>query len=257
MKVRCIAIDDEPIALMKLCNYIEREPSLELIERFDGPTAALDFLRSANAAVDAVFVDINMPDISGLELAKLFPDSLQVVFVTAYADHALESYRLGAIDYLLKPYNYADFQRAVNRLVANIPSSHDNAAEENNEANHGQGQSANALFIKVDSRWVKLDTSDILFFKSYGDYIQVFIRDAATPFTIYSTIAAVQRMLPSHFLQVHRSYVVNMEAVDIVERARIVFGDNRYEIPVGNSYRDTLFDFLASRTLGKDTRRKG
>ncbi len=256
MKVRCIAIDDEPIALMKLCNYIEREPALDLVERFDGPTAALDFLRSTNAEIDAVFVDINMPDISGLELVHLFPASMRVVFVTAYADHALESYRLGAIDYLLKPYSYADFQRAVSRLVANIPQVSDNDAGNDPEPGNETSQPANALFIKVDSRWVKLDTANILFFKSYGDYIQVYVREAATPFTIYSTIAAVQRMLPQHFLQVHRSYVVNMEAVDIVERARIVFGDNRYEIPVGNSYRDTLFDFVASRTLGKDTRRK-
>lgn len=255
MKVRCIAIDDEPIALMKLCNYIEREPALELVERFDGPTAALDFLRSSHVEVDAVFVDINMPDINGLELVRLFPDTLRVVFVTAYADHALESYRLGAIDYLLKPYSYADFQRAVSRLVANMPHGIDDTSSDDDTAS-GNSATDNALFIKVDSRWVKLDTSAILFFKSYGDYIQVFVRDTTSPFTIYSTIAAVQRMLPAHFLQVHRSYVVNMEAVDIVERGRIVFGDNLYEIPVGNSYRDTLFDFIASRTLGKDMRRK-
>lgn len=257
MRVRCIAIDDEPIALMKLCNYIEREPSLELVERFDGPAAALDFLRSGNAAIDAVFVDINMPDINGLELARLFPDSLNVIFVTAYADHALESYRIGAIDYLLKPYSYADFQRAVSRLAANMPQYSENETGKDENTSPGPDASDNALFIKVDSRWVKLDTEDILFFKSYGDYIQVYVRRTPTPFTIYSTIAAVQRMLPAHFVQVHRSYVVNMEAVDIVERGRIVFGNNIYEIPVGSSYRDTLFEFISRRTLGKDTRRKG
>lgn len=248
MKLKCIAIDDELPALDKLRLYINRIPYLEAVATFDNATDALNYLQF-HPDIDAVFVDINMPDMNGLDFVdRLGADGPVVVFTTAYPNYAVDSYRAGAVDYLLKPYSFDDFIRASGRIVERT--------QVESARNISDAITDRSFFVKVDSRWIRLDTSDILYIRGYGDYLRIYTEGRTNPYVTYSTLSAIRAILPPDFLQVHRSYIVNMSnGVSAVERTRIIArsGD---EIPIGDSYREAISDYLALRTIGRDNRRR-
>lgn len=232
MKLRTIIIDDEPIALEKLRMYAGKVPFIELVGEFDSSLEALSYM--TGNPVDLVFTDINMPDLSGMELVETLNGRAKVVFTTAYAEHAVDSYRLSATDYLLKPYSFADFLRAATKAL---------------ESSHGP-EGLDSIFVKTDSRYIRVHPRDIRYVKGYGEYLQVFLTGEKQPLLTLSSFAAIMERLPSNFLQVHRSYIVNMEQVERVERQRIIMDEDTY-IPVSDSYRDSFNDYLQSRSIGK------
>lgn len=236
MNIRCIAVDDEPVALEKLRNYIDRIPYLELVAACEGPFDAMQVL--ADTAVDAVFVDINMPDLNGLDFISSLEHPPLVVFTTAYSEYAVESYRVQAVDYLLKPYGFDAFRRAADRVLKRF------------ECRPRKVGDDDSLFVKVDYRWVRVASDDIRYIRGCDDYLQIHLRDKATSLLTYSTFAAIRDALPSRFLRVHRSYMVNMEHVIEVERGGIVL-DKDTRIPVGDSYRETLTEYLKRHSIGK------
>lgn len=239
MNIRCIAVDDEPVALEKLRNYIARIPYLELVAACEGPFEAMQVL--AEQSVDAVFIDINMPDLNGMEFIASLTRPPLVVFTTAYSEFAVESYKVDAVDYLLKPYGFADFRRAVDRLLVRFESlSSDKPA--------ARGDS---LFVKVDYRWVRIDAGNIRYIQGYDDYLRIYLCDRPGPLLASSTFAAIRTTLPANFLQVHRSYIVNMDRIQEVERARIVM-DRETRIPVGDSYKEEFLDYLKRHSVGKE-----
>lgn len=245
MKIRCVVIDDEAPALDKLRSYINRIPYLELVASFDNAVDATEYNLAKNG-IDAVFADINMPDLNGLD----FVDRLEaprplVVFTTAYPQYALESYRTGAVDYLLKPFSFEDFSRAAGRLVERtetVPDAKNMATDR-------------TLFIKVDNRYLKLIPDDVEYIRGYGDYLRIYTHQRHNPLVTYSTLSAIKSQLPADFLQIHRSYIVNMvNGVIAVERSRVIT-TSETEIPVGESYREALAEYLSARSIGKDTKR--
>lgn len=244
MKLRTLIIDDEPIALEKLATYVTKEPSLELAARCQSAFQAMEFLASGHD-VDLIITDINMPDLDGLEFIKALPEPPAVIFITAHPQYAVDSYKVSAVDYLLKPYSFADFHRAVSKAQGHLRArTADRGAE---PATDG------SIFIKTDYRYVRVSTADIRYVKGYGEYLQIFVDGAAAPLLTLSSFSAIRERLPGCFLQVHRSYIVNMNHVRQIERNRIIM-DPDCIIPVGESYRPAFLQYLSSHTIGPSAR---
>ena len=236
MKLRTLIIDDEPIALEKLRSYVEKVPFLELAAACHSGIDAMAVL--AAEKIDLIFTDIDMPDLNGMELAGSLTDAPMIVFTTAYAQYAVDSYRLSAVDYLLKPYSFADFQRAANKALAQAQR---DGADTQREAG--------SVFVKVDYRYVRVKLDDIRYIKGFGEYLQIFTTSQPEPMMTLSSFASMAQKLGDSFLQVHRSYIVNMDHVEQIVRNRLVMTDGEH-IPVGDSYKSALSDYLRSRSVG-------
>lgn len=239
IQLRTLIVDDEPIALDKLKAYVGRVPYLSLEAMCYSGVEALE--RLASGDIDVVFTDISMPDLSGMEMVGALTHRPLVVFTTAYADHAADSYRVGAVDYLLKPYSFADFQRAASRVLEMWTLRH--PSEVPAPAVSSRPAAEEALFIKTDTRHVRVDPAEILYIKGYGEYLQIFLTDRPQPLVTLCSFASLLARLPSNFLQVHRSYAVNMNRISHIERSRVVIAPDTY-IPVSDTYRQTLLDYI-------------
>lgn len=230
---RVVAIDDEPLALQLVKGYVEKTPALELAGAFDNPVEAIAFIQSAD--VDLLLLDIQMPDLTGTELARVIAGGPKVIFTTAYEKYALEGFRLDAVDYLLKPFSYAEFLKAVQkaeRLIA-AERSHLPSLEISNDF----------LFIKSESRIRRINFSEIHYIEGLKDYVKIWLINEKKPVLSLSTLKALESRLPGdRFMRVHRSYIVNLETVKVIERGRIVFGEVR--IPVTEQYMENFRRFL-------------
>lgn len=235
-QIRCIAIDDEPMALEKLEAYIGKVPFLQLVALCESPFEAMQLFTEQQ--VDAMFIDINMPDLNGMDFIASLPDRPLIVFTTAYAEYAVTSYQFAAVDYLLKPFDFATFQRAANKLYKQFTSTGN--IETNND---------DTIYVKVDYRYVNVRIADIIYVKGMSEYVRLFIA-GGKPLTAYITMKQLKERLPSHFLQVHRSYIVNMRQVKEIERMRIVI-DEETRIPVSENYKKEFLDYLDSHSLNK------
>lgn len=241
--LRTLIIDDEPIAIEKLKNYVERTPSLSLAAMCCSGFDAIEYLNENR--VDLIITDINMPDLNGLDMAKTLPGCPLIIFTTAHPQYAVDSYKVSAIDYLLKPYGYVEFSNAVNKAVEayRLRQSHDSGSSRAGGAAH------DSLFIKVDHRYIRVSQSDIRFIKGYGEYLQVYIAGRATPLLTLSSFASIKECLADNFLQIHRSYIVNMNHVEQIERNRLVMDAETY-LPVGDSYKAAFQAYLAAHSAG-------
>jgi len=230
---RVVAIDDEPLALQLVKGYVEKTPTLELAGAFDNPVEAVAFIRSAD--VDLVLLDIQMPDLTGTELARVIVGGPKVIFTTAYEKYALEGFRLDAVDYLLKPFSYAEFLRAVQKAERLI--------ETEGSQLPSLEVSNDFLFVKSESRLRRINFSEIHYIEGLKDYVKIWLKDERKPVLSLSTLKALESRLPGdRFMRVHRSFIVNLETVRIIERGRIVFGEVR--IPVTDQYRENFQKFL-------------
>lgn len=241
MRLKTIIIDDEPIALAKLKSYTEKTPSLELAGEFQSGFDALEFL--ANNGVDLIISDINMPDMTGLEFVRSLSNPPMIIFITAHPQYAVESYKVSAIDYLLKPYDFADFSNSVKKAVTFYEIQHKSTPTP-------QNAEPDTIFIKTDTRYVRISLSDIIYIKGYGEYLRVYTQGKETPLTTLSSFAAIKEHLSEDFLQVHRSYIVNMNRVMQIERNRILI-DEETIIPIGESFKPAFQEYLSSHTIGK------
>lgn len=238
MNIRIVIIDDEPIALAKLRSYVEKTPFLDLVGEFSTAVDAMAFISDGNA--DAIFTDINMPDLDGLQFIESLANPPLVVFITAYSQYAVDSYRLSAVDYLLKPYGFAEFQRAANKLLKTFTS---NLQQRESLSKNTE----DTIFLKVDYRYVRLNLSDILYIKGYGEYLQIFTAGNTQPLLTLSSFASIMDMLPDNFLQIHRSYIVNMNRIDQVEKSRVIIGRER--LSVSDSFKQSFQAYLISNTI--------
>ena len=237
MRIRCIAIDDEPLALDKLKNYIERIPFMELVALCASTTEAMQVM--SEAEVDAMFVDINMPDVCGMEFVRALSDPPLVVFTTAYSEYAVDSYKVRAVDYLLKPFGFEDFQRAACNLQKAMPTS-------------GVPQPAcvlDALFLKVDYRYVRVALNDVIYVEGMNEYLKFYLT-SGDPLLTHTTFKQLNECLPDCFLQVHRSYVVNMNHVREVERS-VILMSNGAHVSISDSNKDAFIQYLQKHSIRK------
>lgn len=240
MKIRTLIIDDEPIALEKLGKYVEQTPQLILSAACTDCFAAMEYLCGND--VDLIITDINMPDLNGLDFIKSLNPLPLVIFTTAYQQYAIEGYKVSAVDYLLKPYGYAEFFKAVSKAI--------DLSELRNREQISQSADG-SIFLKVDYRYVRVSLSDIQYIKGYGEYLQIYLAGKPNPLIVLSSFAKIKEALSTDFIQIHRSYIVNMNHVKIIERGRVLTDDD-IQLPVGDSYKIALQEYLSSRSIGKN-----
>jgi len=231
--IRTIAVDDEPLALQLVTGYIRKTPGLELAGSFDNPQEALEFV--INQKVDLVFIDIQMPDLTGIEFTRALTGGPRVVFTTAYEKYALEGFKLDVVDYLLKPFSYEEFLKAVGKAakLIRIEQGEQEKVESNNDF----------LFLKSDYKIRRINFNDILYIEGLKDYVKVYTAGASKPVLSLITMKLLEAKLPqAKFMRVHRSFIVNLERIETIERSRIVFG-NTY-IPVSEQYREKFQEYV-------------
>jgi len=235
--MKTIAIDDEPLALQLTGSYIRQTPFLEMKGLFDNPLSALAYCSAE--PVDLILLDIRMPELSGIDFAKTLHGLEKIIFTTAYDQYALEGFRLQAVDYLLKPFSYEEFLTAANKAFRLFDLERRATSFEADQT---------FLFIKADYKIRRIRFDDILFIEGLKDYIRIFLKHTDRPVMSLSTLKAIENRLPStRFMRVHRSYIVNLTQVDLIERSQIVFGDK--VIPVSEQYKEAFQEFLKNNFL--------
>lgn len=237
--IKCIAIDDEPLALRQIKSYITRTSSLELVATFSNAPEAADFL--AQNEVDLIFTDINMPELNGLEFVRGLNQKTMVIFTTAYPDHAVEGFRLDAVDYLLKPFSLSEFQRSVGKAQSLYELLRLARKQETEPA--GQSEVAEALpegpeflTIKADYKTTLVRISEILYVESEGEYVRLHMADGSTLMTLFR-LKNMHAALPEEsFMRIHRSYVVNLRSITSYAKGKVFLSNGDY-IPIGDNYR--------------------
>lgn len=242
--IRCIAIDDEPLALQQLAAYIKKTPFLELVAQCQSALEARQFLEQDT--VDAIFCDINMPDLNGMDFVKSLQAPPLIVFTTAYSEYAVEGFKVNAVDYLLKPFGMQDFQRAANRLRERVQGSRVQEVQ----GSPLTAESDDVIFLKTDYRVVKVSVSDIRYIEAMSEYLKVFIEGEAKPIVTLLSMKKMEERLPQNFMRIHRSYIVNLTKIQEVNKNRIIMDAETY-LPVGDMYKDAFQRFIDAKFLGK------
>jgi two-component system, LytTR family, response regulator LytT len=237
--IRCLAIDDEPLALRQIADYIKKTPFLELSDMFESALKALEYL--ANNKVDLMFVDINMPDLSGMDFVKSIENPPMIVFITAYSEYAIDGFRVNALDYLLKPISYSDFLRTANKAKNFFDKLHLNGEKEVPENEY--------LFVKSDSKMVRIDLKEIIYIEGMREYVRIHLADTKPLMPLISLRALEEQLPQDKFMRVHRSYIVNLEKIVSFDHSRISL-DNKILVPVSDQYKDVFLRFLSSHSLG-------
>jgi two-component system, LytTR family, response regulator LytT len=236
--IRCIAIDDEPLALKQIAGYIEKTPFLELAGSYESALLALGVLK--NEHIDLIYVDINMPDISGIDFVKSLDNPPMVVFVTAYSEYALEGFRVDAIDYLLKPISYGDFLKSANKVKSWFDSSRNDSED--------KSSGKDFLFIKSDYKILRINFNDIKYIEGMSEYIKIHLADSRPVMTLLSMKGIEEQLPPDKFMRVHRSYIVNLSKISVIERSRIIF-DGKVYIPVSEQYKEAFQNYVDKNFL--------
>ncbi|WP_292270162.1 LytTR family DNA-binding domain-containing protein [Butyricimonas sp.] len=226
MTLNCLIVDDEPLALELLESYVSRTPFLHLVDRCDSAIKALSVIEET--PVDLIFLDIQMPELNGLELSRLVGNKVKIIFTTAFEQYAIEGFRVDALDYLLKPFNYSEFLRAATKALRTHPA-------------------PESIFVKSDYKLVQVQLKDILYIEGLKDYIRIQTEDGQGILTLMS-MKSIEDFLPADtFVRVHRSYIVNMNKIKTIERNRIIFG--KVYIPISDSYKDRFTELLDKRAI--------
>lgn len=238
--VRCIAIDDEPMALRQIKSYIERTEQLELVAVCRSAREAQEVLKSAEA--DLLFVDINMPDMNGIDFVRSIDTGHFIVFTTAHPEFALEGFKLNAIDYLLKPFSYEEFMKASQKVISLVDLvERCHAAESAIAQNEAEASDKEVISVKADYKTQLVKVADIVYLESAGEYVRLHIEGSSTITTLFR-LKNMETTLPADsFLRVHRSYIVNLKRIASYTKGRI-FLDNGEYIPLGENYKERFFE---------------
>ena len=246
--IRCLAIDDEPLALQQLITYINKVPFLELAAQCQSALEAREFLEKET--VDAIFCDINMPDLNGMDFVKSLAMPPLIVFTTAYSEYAVEGFRVNAVDYLLKPFGLQEFQRAANRLKERVESTP--------AVNPTPPAEEDILFLKTDYRIVKVSISDIQYIEAMSEYLKVWVEGEPKPIITLLSMKKMEERLPKNFMRIHRSYIVNLNKIQEVNKNQVVLGRPRTEdrtpdtrLPIGDPYKEAFLTYLNGKLAGK------
>ena len=233
MKLKCAIIDDEPLALGLIESYVKKTDFLKLEVSYASAVEAMSQL--TKHPVDLLFLDIQMPELSGMEFSRMLPPTTRIVFTTAFEQYALDGYRVNALDYLLKPISYTSFLEAARKALQWF------------ELMHRQFDERESIFVKSDYKLVQIELRNILYIEGLKDYIKIYEEGAAKPILSLMSMKSMEEQLPaSRFMRVHRSYIVQKDKIRVIDRGRIVFG--KTYIPVSDSYKQAFQDFLDSRS---------
>lgn len=237
--IRCLAIDDEPLALRQLSTYLERVPFFEVV---DSCSSALEASRLMETeSVDVLFIDINMPDLNGLDFIRSLQASPLVVFTTAYSEYALEAYEVEAVDYLLKPFGMGKVMAAANKVRRRYEMAHTSTIDNEDDD----------IFVKTEYKVVRVHIPEITYVEGMSEYLRIYVKDQPKPVISLLGMKKLEEKIASRgFMRVHKSYIVNLRHIVEVDRSSITL-DIGKQIPIGASYRQQLNDYILSKTIQK------
>ena len=238
--IKCLAIDDEPLALEQLANYIKKIPFLELVARCQSALDAREIMECE--VIDAIFCDINMPDLNGMDFVKSLAVPPMVVFTTAYSEYAVEGFKVDAVDYLLKPFGLADFQRAANKVKARYDLM--------NTAVVSTVDEDNAIFLKTEYKVVRLSISDIRYVEGMSEYLKIHVEGHPKPLIVLLSMKKMEERLPNSFMRIHRSYIINLKKIQEVNKNRVIMDRDTW-LPIGDNYKEQFQDYINTKFLGK------
>ena len=224
MRLTCSVVDDEPLAVELMEGYVRKTPFLELKGAFYSASAAFESLQQEA-----------MPELSGMELARMLPERTRVIFTTAFSNYAVEGFRVNALDYLLKPISYADFLESASKALRWFEMA-------------GSSIAPASIYVKTDYRLLRIELDDILYIEGLKDYVRIWLRDRSEPVLSLMSMKTLEEQLPrDRFVRVHRSYIIQPSGMSCIERGRVVFGKVR--IPVSDTYRQGLQDFIEKNSI--------
>ena len=239
MIIKCAIVDDEPLAVELLASYVNKIPFLELCGKYSNATDALQGI--GEQPVDLIFLDIQMPELNGLELSKMIPENTRIVFTTAFDRYAVDGFRVNALDYLLKPISYADFMEACNKALQWFQ-----LVQQQDEPAAADKEEIKSIFVKSEYKLLQINLDDIRYIEGLKDYVKIYTEQSPHPILSLMNMKAIEQMLPSsRFIRVHRSFIVQKSKIREIERNRIVFGD--VYIPIGDSYKQAFQDFINNK----------
>ncbi len=238
MKIRCIAVDDEPLALDIIESYISKLPFLELVQTCASATEAMQVLQEEQ--IDLMFLDIEMPELTGIQFLNILKKQPLIIFTTAYPDYALEGFNQDAVDYLLKPIPFDRFLKAVTKAQERLQR-HEKTPEPQTSA-----PEQDFMFVKADYKSIRVDFKDILWIEGLKDYIIIQTKDQKI-ITLLSMNKMMEKLPDSKFLRVHRSYIVSLQKIDSIEKSRIRIGSK--EIPIGEVYREQFLKWVEENNI--------
>ncbi len=244
--LRCFVVDDEPLAVKMLENFIERTPFLELAGSFTDPVLALSEIRTQ--APQLVFLDIQMPDLSGMELSRMIPEGTRIIFTTAFKQYAFESYEVSALDFLLKPIRYQKFLEAAEKAREWFTLKE--AASAAPTAAAPAVETKTSTFFKVDGALRKVEYDDILFVEGMKDYVMVYLASQKQPLVTHVTMKGMEEMLPAGFMRIHRSFIVALDKVSSVSGTGDVKVGDRL-LHVSDAYRDAFDTYLREHSIAR------
>lgn len=224
-KIKCIIVDDEPLAVSLLGNYVEKISFLELVFSTENPIEALEFIQKNEA--ELVFLDIQMPELTGINFMKIVGDKMKYILTTAYSEYALEGYDHNVVDYLLKPISFDRFNKSVLKAQERFP------LEETKESNH--------FFVKSSGQQYRINFDEILYVESIKDYVN--IKTETQEYIVLETLKSLENQLPENFTRVHKSFILNLDKVKSLGLKKISLNSN-HEIPIGESYKMNLLEKL-------------
>ena len=250
MKLTCAIIDDEPLAISLLESYVNKTPFLSLAGKYNSAVNALPIL--SKEPVDLLFLDIQMPELNGMEFSRILEGDTRIIFTTAFSQYALDSYKVNALDYLLKPISYPDFLKSANKALQwyellregqSHPETTDPGVSSSRTAH-----TIESIFIKTEYQLMQIELRKILYIEGLKDYVKIYVEDEPRPILSLMSMKSLEDMLPTdRFIRVHRSFIVQPEKIKVIERNRIVFG--KEYIPISDNYKQKFMEFLAQRAL--------
>ncbi|MDT3370061.1 MAG: LytTR family DNA-binding domain-containing protein [Bacteroidota bacterium] len=252
MKLTCYVIDDEPLAVSLLESYVKKTPFLALEGKFNSAIHALTAI--SDHPVDILFLDIQMPELNGLEFSRIVGGETRIIFTTAFERYAADSYKVNALDYLLKPISYPDFLTAANKALQWFEMTRKNTIQADGTAIPVK-EEIESIFVKTEYKLIQIALNKILYIEGLKDYVKIYTEDDNHPVLSLMSMKTMEEMLPSkNFIRVHRSYIVQAQKIKVIERNRIVFG--KAYIPISDNYKPRFMEFLSQRSLlpkGKDS----
>lgn len=237
--ITCIVVDDEPMALNLVESYVEKTPFLLLKKKCSSAIEAMEFIKTE--PVDLLFLDIQMPDLTGIEFSKMLPKDTRIIFTTAFDQYALEGFKVDALDYLLKPFDYAEFLAAANKASAwftLLKGKQKTVLLDEKEF----------LFVKSEYKQLRIKLADVLYFEGLKDYIKIWLKDNPKPILTLMSLKSLEEELPeSLFMRVHRSFIVSLKNVETIERSQIII--NKQRITVSEQYKSNFLAFINKNSL--------
>jgi len=235
MKINCCIVDDEPLALGLLERYVDKTEFLELKGKCNSAFEAIKILN--NNKIDVLFLDIQMPDINGLEFSKVIDPKIKIVFTTAFDQYAIDGYKVNALDYLLKPISYDEFEASALKCQDSILSS--TSVEQNTQQ---------FIFVKSEYKQVKIELSNILYIEGLKDYVKIWLKDQTKPILTIMSLKLLEQSLSTNFMRIHRSFIVALDKVTSFEKGQVLIGDS-VRITVAEQYKKKFNIFLSDNSF--------